>query len=159
MRRRGRNRLAIDLAPQRNPPTLKQVIRHAKIATTQAALYRYTMSTAYFLKNLAIAAGLLILGLSVWFYKDPVTQDIHYGYLSAALLSTLLFPLSKKLIESFFLTFTTRSFWTTGLFTESPGKNGLYVMYYIVCMLLAIPVAGAYLMYVAIKKVARQGHS
>jgi hypothetical protein len=110
------------------------------------------MSTRYYLKNLIIASGLLILGLVVWFYKEPITPDIHYGYLSIALLSTLLYPFSKKAIETFFLTFTTRSFWTTGLFTESPGKNGLYVMYYLVCMLVAIPTAGAYLIYMAIKK-------
>ncbi len=58
------------------------------------------------------------------------------------------------IIEKTALRFTTPEFWTTGLLTESPGKNGLYVIFYLVCMALATPVVAIYLFYSALKKVA-----
>ncbi|WP_420893556.1 hypothetical protein [Pseudomonas orientalis] len=58
------------------------------------------------------------------------------------------------IIEKTALRFTTREFWTTGLFTESPGKNGLYAIFYVCCTILAVPIFGIYLIYIAFKKVA-----
>ncbi|MBC3373705.1 hypothetical protein HU762_07090 [Pseudomonas sp. SWRI92] len=112
------------------------------------------MNKKYYFNNLLISLSLLVLGLSVWFYKEPVYETANPRYLIAGFCSAFLFPFSRKLIENTCLRFTTREFWTTGLLTESPGKNGLYVIYFFICMATAIPLGGSFLIYLGIKRAA-----
>ncbi|MGR4975815.1 MULTISPECIES: colicin E1 family microcin immunity protein [unclassified Pseudomonas] len=111
------------------------------------------MNKKYYFSNLLISLSLLALGLIVWFYKEPLYETTNLFYLITCLCSTFLFPFSRKLIENTCLRFTSREFWTTGLLTESPGKNGLYVIYFFICMITAIPLGGSFLIYLGLKRV------
>lgn len=117
------------------------------------------MTKKYFLNNFLLALGLLIIGLFVWFDTPRALSERVIWFLALAVASTFLFPFSKIAIEKFFLSFTSKKFWTTGILRESSGKTGLYAMYYIVCFALAIPLGGAYFLYFLKKRVISKDHS
>ncbi|WP_158266165.1 colicin E1 family microcin immunity protein [Pseudomonas sp. R9.37] len=110
------------------------------------------MKKAYYLKNLLISSAILGLGTTIWLSTESAYENANLYYIFVAILSTLLFPLSRMITEKTALRFSTRNFWSTGLFTESPGKNGLYVLYYFFCLIIAIPAGGAYLLHIIKKK-------
>lgn len=115
-------------------------------------IFESPLNKKYYLNNLLISLSLLALGLTVWFYNEPLYEAVNLSYLAISFCSALLFPFSRKFIEDTCLRFTSREFWTTGLLTESPGKNGLYVIYFFICMATAIPFGGVFLIYLGMKR-------
>lgn len=69
-----------------------------------------------------------------------------------AILSLILYPCCKFGIEALALHFTSREFWHRGLFVETIGKNAIYVLYYMLCFLIALPVGLLYLIISLSKK-------
>ena len=112
------------------------------------------MYIKYFVKNLIISVGIFILFFTNWFGGKAFIESTNPIFLTLGVFSILLFPFSRMIIEKTALRFTTPEFWTTGFFTESPGKNGLYAIFYVACTILAIPIFAIYLIYIAFKKVA-----
>lgn len=110
------------------------------------------MNKTYYFKNLFISLVLTVLAMVIWFQENAYSQKENLYFSLIVISSAFLFPLSKKLIERFFLSFTTPDFWTRGLFMETPGKNGLYALFWLSSMATAIPLGGAYLIYLAINK-------
>ncbi|AFJ55326.1 colicin immunity family protein [Pseudomonas fluorescens A506] len=112
------------------------------------------MHIKYYFQNLIISAGIFILFFTDWFGGEAFVERSNPTFLTLGICSTFLFPFSRMIIEKTALRFTTREFWTTGLFTESPGKNGLYAIFYVAGTILAIPIFCIYSIYMALKKVA-----
>ena len=112
------------------------------------------MSKKYLIENFMISIFIFVLFFTDIFGESTFLKDISFTALMLGAGSIFLFPFSRFIIEQTALRFTRREFWTTGLLTESSGKNGLYVIFYMVCILFAIPVVLGYLFYSALKKVA-----
>ena len=112
------------------------------------------MSKKYLIENFMISIFIFVLFFTDIFGESTFLEDISLTALMLGAGSIFLFPFSRFIIEQTALRFTRREFWTTGLLTESSGKNGLYVIFYMVCILFAIPVVLGYLFYSALKKVA-----
>lgn len=55
------------------------------------------------------------------------------------LVSAILFPFSRYLIESVALKYTEKSFWETGVFRDGVPKTYLISMYNIMCFFISIP--------------------
>jgi hypothetical protein len=47
--------------------------------------------------------------------------------------------LAKQCIEQIALRYTRTEDWTTGIWMETPAKNGIYAMYYMLLFTIAIP--------------------
>ncbi|MBD8098091.1 hypothetical protein IFR08_19365 [Pseudomonas fluorescens] len=101
-----------------------------------------------------ISIFIFVLFFTDIFGESTFLKDISFTALMLGAGSIFLFPFSRFIIEQTALRFTRREFWTTGLLTESSGKNGLYVIFYMVCIAFAIPAVLGYLFYSALKKVA-----
>jgi uncharacterized membrane protein len=110
------------------------------------------MDRTYYFKNLLISLALLAISIFTWFHNNTSSRQENLYFLLIMITSTVLFPFSKRLIERFFLSFTSPAFWTRGLLIENPGKNGLYAIFWILCIASAIPLGGAYLIYLTIYK-------
>jgi len=57
-----------------------------------------------------------------------------------AIISCILFPLSKLTIEVIALKFTKEEFWHKGFFKDDIGKNGLRAIFWVFCFAFAIPI-------------------
>lgn len=112
------------------------------------------MSKKYLIENFMISIFIFVLFFTDIFGESTFLEDISFTALMLGAGSIFLFPFSRFIIEQTALRFTRREFWTTGLLTESSGKNGLYVIFYMVCIVFAIPAVLGYLFYSALKKVA-----
>ena len=110
------------------------------------------MEKNYYFKNVLLALGLCTIGTAVWMYDNSFSAEENLLYFLAASASLVLFPFSRKLIERCFLRFSTPEFWSRGLFIETPAKNGLFALFYFACMATAIPLGGAYFIYLLIKR-------
>lgn len=107
------------------------------------------MSKKYYIQNMCWGwfIGSCVLYLSLG-------DDVKYktAYLIIAIYGIALFPLSKWVIEWFFLKFTTREFWNSGLFIDTPGKMGLLAMYHGAVFLLSIPITIIFIIIIYIKR-------
>lgn len=111
------------------------------------------MKIDYYLKNLMW--GILFFGLSVYNYDWGSSVTIAPKLILHPIVSginTLLFPFSKRLIENIALHYTTKEFWSRGLFMETSGKNGVYAVFYLFCFFFAIPLGLIYLIFSHFKK-------
>lgn len=107
------------------------------------------MNKQYYLRN--IGWGLLGCCLFLWLCRNEPIQN--YILISIYLvISTILYPYSKKIIEVIALTFTSANFWVTGFFTETALKSGVYAIYYTFCFIFVIPFGLIYVIFLAIKK-------
>ncbi|WP_392562470.1 colicin E1 family microcin immunity protein [Orbus sturtevantii] len=106
------------------------------------------MNKKYYFKN--IHWGVLFLAIFIFTYWEDMCN--MYPKLVLVILSAILFPFSKWLIESLALRFTSREFWYKGIFRETAGKNGLYALYYLFCFVFSIPLGIASLTYLLLKK-------
>ncbi|EOA4363570.1 TPA: colicin E1 family microcin immunity protein [Proteus mirabilis] len=83
-------------------------------------------------------------------------NDIReYKWLSLFIISIIgigLYPLAKFAVESFFLTFTTKEFWNTGWFIDTPGKKGILALYSITIFIFAIPISILYIIAILAKR-------
>ncbi|WP_431224244.1 colicin E1 family microcin immunity protein [Serratia sp. L9] len=78
-------------------------------------------------------------GLAVYIDYTGFNQGHSVGMYLIFGLSAVLFPFAKCLIETLALKYTTREFWSRGLFVETAAKNGLYALYHMACFVVSIP--------------------
>ncbi|MCC4106849.1 colicin E1 immunity protein [Serratia ureilytica] len=102
------------------------------------------MTKAYYWKNQVWGATYFFIAL---YYIHSFQANVNVPLsLVAAILSLLLYPCSKKGIETFALQFTSEAFWHRGLFADTIGKNGVLILYYAFCFVMALPLGTAYLL-------------
>lgn len=110
------------------------------------------MTKAFYLKY--VIYGSLWGCLAAYVYYSGFNHGHSIGMYLIFAISALLFPLAKRLIEMVALKYTTREFWSRGLFVETPAKNGLYALYHMACFVVSIPLG---LLYLLLNKNALQG--
>lgn len=110
------------------------------------------MTKKYYLSN--VHWGLIIFGIAVFLMREDFYDPRIKLLVVLSFVSALFFPFAKKAIETIALKYSTRESWTTGMYTETPMKNGLYAMFYMLIFIVTIPVAGFYLLYLASGKKA-----
>lgn len=110
------------------------------------------MNRRYYLNNVIWGViGFCVFGY-IWIFRSDVSGWPLMGLILAALLSAILFPLAKKAVEDVALAYTEKKFWSTGFFVESPGKNGLYALFYLSCFVLSVPLAIVFICFFCKKK-------
>ncbi|WP_348770280.1 colicin E1 family microcin immunity protein [Morganella morganii] len=97
----------------------------------------HTVTKKYYIQNMCwgwvISLWLLYLTWGDDFkYKTTLLVIIFSGF--------IFYPFAKWCVECFFLTFTTRKFWNSGFFIDTPGKMGLLAIYSCSTFLLSIPI-------------------
>ena len=107
------------------------------------------MNKQYYIQNMCwgwvMGGFLLYLSWNDKFkYETALFIMVFFGF--------ILYPLAKWAVEYFFLKFTTREFWNSGLFIDTPGKMGILAMYYGTVFLLSIPITFIFIMTVFIKR-------
>lgn len=105
------------------------------------------MTKNYYLKNLFWGLLFFCMFLYSW-YPDKEKMIIATLF---SLPSSLLYPYAKKLIENIALRYTTREFWSKGLFIETPAKSGAYAIFYMFCFIFALPLGGIYFLLKSMK--------
>lgn len=110
------------------------------------------MEVKCYLKDLAWGVILFCSVLYVFYLEADKASYEFYGGLLFFGLNALLFPFSKRGVESLVLRYTSRRFWTTGFFMESPAKNGAYALFYVLCFFFAIPFGVIYLVWFLLGK-------
>ncbi|HIC2035988.1 colicin E1 family microcin immunity protein [Enterobacter soli] len=110
------------------------------------------MTLKYYLGNLCL--GLVVFGIIAFGWHDEPQTTAMRTLMGLGLLSGLIFPFAKKAIERIALKYSTREQWTTGFYTETPMKNGLYAVYFLLIFVVAIPVGAIYLLYLAVSRKA-----
>lgn len=110
------------------------------------------MDRKYYLKNIPWSAFFLFIVIYQWcvYPESPLLNIL----LLWAIVSFFLYPFAKKTIELVAEKFTSREFWYRGMFKETIGKNGLYIIYYALCFSLSIPVCLICLLFLMGKKAA-----
>jgi len=68
----------------------------------------------------------------------------------------VLFPLSKWVVEFFSLKFTSRDFWSRGLFIDTPAKMGLIAMYHGFVFVFSVPIVALYFFIALIKMLMKK---
>ncbi len=81
----------------------------------------------YYLKN--IHWGLIIYGIAVYLMRDNFNEPKVKVLLVIFFFNLLLFPFAKKRIERLVLKYSSRQCWTTGFYTETPMKSGVYAFF------------------------------
>ena len=97
----------------------------------------HTVTKQYYIQNMCwgwvISFWLLYLSWGDDFkYKTALLVIIFFGF--------IFYPFTKWCVECFFLTFTTRKFWNSVFFIDTPGKMGLLAIYSCSTFLLSIPI-------------------
>ncbi|CAI1237125.1 MULTISPECIES: colicin E1 family microcin immunity protein [Serratia] len=101
------------------------------------------MTKAYYWKSQVWGVTYFFIALYyIHIFQPSVNVPLS---LVAAILSLLLYPCAKKGIETAALQFTSEAFWHRGLFVDTIGKNGVLILYYAFCYVLALPLGALYL--------------
>ncbi|QIC88834.1 hypothetical protein F0336_21310 [Serratia liquefaciens] len=102
------------------------------------------MTKAYYWKSQVWGVAYFFIALYyIYIFQPSVNVPLS---LVAAILSLLLYPCAKKAIETVALQFTSEAFWHRGLFADTIGKNGVLILYYAFCFVMALPLGGLYLL-------------
>lgn len=102
------------------------------------------MTKAYYWKSQVWGVACFFSALYyIHSFQDRVNIPLA---LVIAFLRFLLYPCAKKGIETAALRFTNEAFWHRGLFADTIGKNGLLVLYYVFCFIMALPLGILYLL-------------
>ncbi|EGS4262585.1 colicin transporter [Salmonella enterica] len=107
------------------------------------------MNKKYYIQNMCW--GWIIGGIVLYLSWDD-NFKFRGVSLFICLFGIILYPLAKWGIEWFFLKFTTREFWNSGFFIDTPGKMGLLAIYSGTVFLLSIPITIILIITVLIKR-------
>ncbi|XKU41592.1 colicin E1 family microcin immunity protein [Pseudomonas [fluorescens] ATCC 17400] len=110
------------------------------------------MEKSYYYNKLFWGVVCFSISTYLWCFKSGVNGYLLYGYMLLFCVCALLFPFSIKLVENIALTYTSKEFWTTGFFMESPAKNGAYAFFYMLCYVFSIPLSVVYFAHFMLKK-------
>lgn len=102
------------------------------------------MTKAYYWKSQVWGVTYFFIALYyIYSFQDMVNIALS---LILSILSFLLYPCAKKGTEMAALQFTSEEFWHRGLFADTIGKNGVLILYYAFCYVMALPLGALYLL-------------
>lgn len=95
------------------------------------------MNKKYYIQNMCW--GWIMGGIVLYLVRG---DDVKYKMLFfiVSIFGIVLYPLAKWCVEWFFLKFTTRDFWNSGFFMDTPGKAGGVAIYEGSVFILSIPI-------------------
>ena len=100
----------------------------------------------YYIKNIWWGILTFFAMTYSWNSYDYKISSNHPLYIPV-FFSSLLFPFAKHAIETFALKFTTRQYWHKGYWVDTPGKTGVIALFYLMCIVVAIPIGLPYAIY------------
>jgi len=103
------------------------------------------MTQKYYLSN--IHWGVIIFGICVLLMREDLNEPLVKLILWLSFFSGVLFPFAKKATEKVALRYSSSEDWTSGSFIETPMKNGLYAMFYLLIFIVTIPLSIIYGLY------------
>jgi hypothetical protein len=104
------------------------------------------MNRQYYTHHLLIGCIYLIAVSIAWsangdaFYESP-------WLVAFMVLSTLFYPCARYLVQASAYRVTGPTFWTRGFFIEDANSPGLRALFSVLCILLAIPLGVAYVLF------------
>jgi multisubunit Na+/H+ antiporter MnhG subunit len=109
------------------------------------------MDKNYFVKHLSIGC-LYLIGTSISFYINDDQFYKNRGMVLFLAFSTLLYPLSRHLIEATAYKLRTPTFWKKAFGLHLTDISGIRALFDFFCIALAIPIGSAYLAFMIYKK-------
>lgn len=103
------------------------------------------MNLRYYLRN--VIYGLMCYVIIVFILRNDVHEPVVRLIIGFSFVNTIFFPFAKRAVETVALKYSTIDDWTKGANVETPAKNGVYAIYYMVIFAVTIPVAIIYLIY------------
>lgn len=100
------------------------------------------MTWSYYLKNILWGLFYTSAVYGAW-YKNPESERLTL-ILILSVISCVLTPFAKKLIEIVALRYSTKEFWQQDFFVSSVGGS-VQVIYDLFCLIFSIPLAALYL--------------
>ncbi|MBW7982893.1 colicin E1 family microcin immunity protein [Enterobacillus tribolii] len=113
---------------------------------------RHELTAKYLWINYGLALLLYAILLGGGIYDGLIAGKDGLYYAVVLTICGLLFPFACFGVEKIALNFTSKKFWTTGFFIDTPGKNGLWTLFYLFCFTFAIPLGGIYFLFQGVKK-------
>lgn len=108
------------------------------------------MDLRYYLRN--VIYGLMYFAILAFVLRNNVHEPVVRLIIILSFISTIFFPFAKKAVETVALKYSTTEDWTTGINVETPAKNGVYAIYYLLIFAVTIPVTVVYLIYLVSRK-------
>lgn len=107
------------------------------------------MNKKYYIRNMPFGCFMFLC-----FFYLSWGDEFNYKYilLSVSIFGLVFYPVSKWIVESFILTFTTKEFWSRGLFMDTPGKMGGLAIYYGTVFLLSMPIITIFVFVIFMKR-------
>lgn len=100
------------------------------------------MTKKYYINNMFL--GYFMMFVMIYLnYNDHTIESLLMLILSIP--SAIFFPFSKMITEKFVLKYTTKKFWNTGLFINTPAKHGGIALYHLFCFIFSIPFSAIYI--------------
>ncbi|NNB42282.1 colicin E1 family microcin immunity protein [Pseudomonas chlororaphis] len=109
------------------------------------------MDKKYFIKHLLKGCLYLVAVCIAWYVIGD--EDLNEPWLLVfMILSTLLYPFSRYLLQESAYRVTNREFWKKGFFIEDVNSPRINALFSFFCMVFAIPLGASYLVYQYCKK-------
>ena len=104
------------------------------------------MDRKYYTKHLLIGCIYLIAVSITWAASGDTFYESHW-LVAFMVLSTLFYPCARYLVQANAYRVTGPEFWARGYFAEDVNSPGLRALFSFLCMLFAIPLGMAYVLF------------
>ncbi|KPG94810.1 hypothetical protein AEQ67_21925 [Pseudomonas sp. RIT-PI-q] len=108
------------------------------------------MDKKYLIKHWLAGVAYLITAIVAFYIGDALFYK-NIGLVISMVLSTLLYPISRYLITATAYKLTGPELWKKGFFVKG-DVSGVNALFAFICIVLAIPLGGCYLIYITCKK-------
>ena len=105
------------------------------------------MGKKYFVKN-SLTGFLFLIVAIVAFYTGDKLFYKDVGLVIFMILSTLLYPLSRYLIQATAYRFNSQIFWRKAFLLHYSDISGVTALFAFFCIVFAIPIGSIYLIYI-----------
>lgn len=104
------------------------------------------MDRQYYTHHLLIGCIYLIAVSIAWSASGDAFYESHW-LVAFMVSSTLLYPCARYLVQSSAYRVSSPTLWTRGFFVEDANSPGLRALFSFLCMLFAIPLGVAYVLF------------
>ncbi|HHL2560735.1 TPA: colicin E1 family microcin immunity protein [Yersinia enterocolitica] len=107
------------------------------------------MDKKYYIKN--ILWGLIFVAIAYYSWQENSDNKKTMLFFYFSVISCVLYPFSKKLVENVIFKFTKKEFWQQDFFTSSVGGS-MQAILFLLCFIFAVPFSVLYIVYLFLKK-------
>lgn len=109
------------------------------------------MDRKYYIHHLLIGCIYLVAVSIAWSASGDAFYESHW-LVAFMVLSTLCYPCARSLVQASAYRVTGPAFWTRGYFVEDVNSPSLRALFSFLCMLFAIPLGVAYVLFRLMRK-------